>query len=135
MAGRSAARASISASPAVRSVAAIFGAPVHQGPGWYVNSREGTRSLGTIQPAEISHVAYEQNQRGKWDYRLAFTGTHFRSGGDELAMQAVCSQVLYQIPIPYLVEHGYLALKPGATGDPSRRVRCSAASVSPIKPP
>ena len=42
-------------------------------------------------------------------YRLAFTGTHFRSGADELAMQAVASQVLYQIPISYLVQHGYLA--------------------------
>lgn len=42
-------------------------------------------------------------------YRLCFTGTHFRSGDDALAMQAVCAQVLHQIPIRYLVENGYLA--------------------------
>jgi len=42
-------------------------------------------------------------------YRLCFTGTHFRSGDDALAMQAVCAQVLHQIPINYLVTNGYLA--------------------------
>lgn len=41
-------------------------------------------------------------------YRLCFTGTHFRSGEDKLAMEAVCSTVLYSIPVPYLVHHGWL---------------------------
>lgn len=42
-------------------------------------------------------------------YRLCFTGTHWRTGDDALAMEALCSRVLASIPIPYLVKHGYLA--------------------------
>lgn len=42
-------------------------------------------------------------------YRLCFTGTHFRTGEDGLAMEAVCSNVVASIPIGYLVEGGWLA--------------------------
>lgn len=42
-------------------------------------------------------------------YRLCFTGTHFRTAGDDLAMAAVCSQVLRRIEISELVGGGYLA--------------------------
>lgn len=41
--------------------------------------------------------------------RFMFTGTHFRTGDDELAMEAVCSQMLARIPLDELVAHGYLA--------------------------
>lgn len=42
-------------------------------------------------------------------YRYMFTGTHFRTGDDGLAMEAICSNVLASIPLPYLVEHRFLA--------------------------
>ncbi len=42
-------------------------------------------------------------------YRYGWTGTHFRSGDDRLAMEAVCSYLLYKIPVDYLVENGWLA--------------------------
>lgn len=41
-------------------------------------------------------------------YRLCFTGTHFRTGDDGLAMDAICSQVLYTIPVEYLIREGFL---------------------------
>lgn len=42
-------------------------------------------------------------------YRFAYTGTHFRTGDDTLAMEAIASHVLYKIPIAYLVHHGYIS--------------------------
>jgi superfamily II DNA or RNA helicase len=36
-------------------------------------------------------------------YRLCFTGTHFRTGDDMLALEALCSQVLYRVSIAELV--------------------------------
>ena len=42
-------------------------------------------------------------------YRLMFTGTHFRTGVDEMAMHAVSSRVLYRITVQSLVSGGYLA--------------------------
>jgi superfamily II DNA or RNA helicase len=42
-------------------------------------------------------------------YRYGFTGTHFRTGDDRLAMEAVCSHVLFKIPVDYLVTNGWLA--------------------------
>lgn len=42
-------------------------------------------------------------------YRLMFTGTHFRTAGDDLAMAAVCSQVLRKIEISELVNGGFIA--------------------------
>jgi superfamily II DNA or RNA helicase len=41
-------------------------------------------------------------------YRLMFTGTHFRSGDDALAMEAICSQVIHRIRVQDLVPD-YLA--------------------------
>lgn len=43
-------------------------------------------------------------------YRYGFTGTHFRTGDDALAMEAICSAKLFKIPIDYLVGNGYLAM-------------------------
>lgn len=42
-------------------------------------------------------------------YRICLTGTHFRTGEDQLAMEALCSKVIYSIPVDYLVTKGYLA--------------------------
>lgn len=42
-------------------------------------------------------------------YRWGLTGTHFRTGGDRLAMDAIASRAIYRIPIPYLVRESYLA--------------------------
>ena len=42
-------------------------------------------------------------------YRLGFTGTHWRTGEDALAMEAICSRVLYSLSTEYLVGQGYLA--------------------------
>ena len=42
-------------------------------------------------------------------YRYGWTGTHFRSGDDALAMEAVCSYVLHKIPVDYLIDNGWLA--------------------------
>lgn len=51
----------------------VFGAPIHRGPGWYIEKGQGQRSLGTIVPAEISQVRYGPNDYGDWDYRISFT--------------------------------------------------------------
>ena len=42
-------------------------------------------------------------------HRLMFTGTHFRTADDVLAMHAVCSQVLHRIEVPDLIAAGFLA--------------------------
>jgi len=52
------------------SVEGIFGAEIHNSPGYYIRQGEGLRSLGTIE-AEIldfRHTCYD----GRWDYRLSF---------------------------------------------------------------
>lgn len=59
------------------SIAEIFGAPLHQEPGWYVMAGEGARSLGTIIPQEVMGVYYTLKHDGLWNYRL-----WFRDGAD-----------------------------------------------------
>jgi superfamily II DNA or RNA helicase len=88
-------------------VVATSPSAVKQTPEWWA-----TRKMLILD--EFHHSAAETYHRinelaANAYYRLAFTGTHFRSGADGLAMQAVCSQVLHSIPIPYLVERGFLA--------------------------
>lgn len=63
---------------------------------------------------EFHHAAAETYHRiselaSEAYYRLMFTGTHFRTAGDDLAMAAVCSQVLRSISISELVNGGFLA--------------------------
>jgi len=53
-------------------VASIFETTVYQGPGWYIRSGEGKRSLGTIRAKRIFEVAYYPRDTDKWDYRIAF---------------------------------------------------------------
>ena len=58
---------------ASQSVAEIFGAEIRQDLGYYLKSGEGSRSLGTIRPAEITDLIYAPKDDGnKWDYRLVF---------------------------------------------------------------
>jgi hypothetical protein len=54
------------------SVADIFGTKIHNDFGFYVQAGEGERSLGTICPAEFTHLICEPKTGGKWDYRLVF---------------------------------------------------------------
>lgn len=42
-------------------------------------------------------------------YRIGMTGTHFRTGDDAMAMEAVCSTKLAKIELDELVREGYLA--------------------------
>lgn len=63
---------------------------------------------------EFHHAAAETYHRiselaSEAYYRLCFTGTHFRTADDELAMQAICSQTLRRISIDELTGGGYLA--------------------------
>lgn len=43
-------------------------------------------------------------------YRLCWTGTHWRTGEDELAMEGICSRVLASVSVEYLVQQGWLAM-------------------------
>lgn len=63
---------------------------------------------------EFHHAAAETYHRinekaANIFYRFAYTGTHFRTGDDELAMEAIASDVLYKIPVRYLVRNNWLA--------------------------
>lgn len=63
---------------------------------------------------EFHHAAAETYHRindlaANVYYRYGFTGTHFRTGDDRLAMEAVCSYLLHKIPVEYLVENDWLA--------------------------
>jgi len=42
-------------------------------------------------------------------YRFCFTGTHFRTGEDRLAMEAICSQVIHRLGVSELVAGSYIA--------------------------
>lgn len=57
--------------------------------------------------AETYHVI--NAKAGAAYHRLCFTGTHFRTGDDELAMEAICSQKIYKIAVGDLVQQKYLA--------------------------
>jgi hypothetical protein len=54
-------------------VASIFGAPLYQDEGWYIEEGAGARSLGTVIPRRGMQVRYAERDGGKWDYRLRFT--------------------------------------------------------------
>jgi superfamily II DNA or RNA helicase len=57
--------------------------------------------------AETYHVI---NAKASSAYhRLCFTGTHFRTGEDELSMEAICSRKICKIEIADLVQQKYLS--------------------------
>lgn len=63
---------------------------------------------------EFHHAAADSyhaiNQKAENVYhRYCFTGTHFRSGDDMMAMEAICSDVIYRIEVESLIAGGYLA--------------------------
>ena len=68
------------------SVNSIFGAAIHQGPGWYVLAGEGRRSLGTVR-AIIQELAISFTESGLWNCRLLFadqTGETYRLSVSDL---------------------------------------------------
>ena len=72
------------------SVDQIFRAPIHHEPGWYIMAGEGERSLGTIVPAQIGAVTYDERAPGKWEYHLGFTdasGAEYRLSVTDLAFR------------------------------------------------
>lgn len=77
-------------------VASIFGAEIHQDPGYYVIAGTGSRSLGTIQPQEILAVLYTPKEDGKWDYRLCFidqSGRYYRLAITDLNFRYYCDHL------------------------------------------
>ena len=55
------------------SVAAIFTQQIFTDRGCYVHDGEGIRSLGTVQPAQVTTVIYRERKTGAWDkHRLSF---------------------------------------------------------------
>jgi superfamily II DNA or RNA helicase len=87
-------------------VVATAPSAVRQDPEWFK-----TRELLIID--EFHHAAAETYHRisalaENAYYRYMFTGTHFRSGTDALAMEAICSQIIHSIRVQDLVPD-YLA--------------------------
>ena len=72
-------------------VASIFGAQIHADSGWYLIAGQGTRSLGTVKPAEIERVSYTLRENSRWDYRVAFkdaVGAEFQLAVTDLAFRS-----------------------------------------------
>ncbi len=73
------------------SIASIIGLPIHEEQQtFYIMAGEGTRSLGTIQPAEITSVVYQGGLPDKRRYRIAFTdaeGESYRLAVTDLAFR------------------------------------------------
>ena len=79
------------------SVGAIFEQPIQSGPGYYVLDCQGPRSLGTIQPIEITGFIYESGEEDTWDYRLRFKdrqGDFYKLKITDLAWQYYCHSLL-----------------------------------------
>ena len=55
-----------------RSVEAVFDQPILTDLGFYVMDCQGSRSLGTVRPLDISKAIYAEGPEGAWDYRLNF---------------------------------------------------------------
>jgi hypothetical protein len=85
------------------SVAAIFGAHIRDDFGFYIQTGEGERSLGTVRPAEVSQVVYEPKAGGKWDYRLVFkdqAGETYRLAVTDLAYRCCLDYGRLQVGYP-----------------------------------
>ena len=55
-----------------QSVQAIFEVPIYSDVGHYVMDGQGPRSLGTVQPQQVTQTIHELSPQGKWNYRLVF---------------------------------------------------------------
>lgn len=90
-----------------RLVVSTIQSALSQSPEWFK-----TRKMLVID--EFHHAAAESYHRlnalcEHVYYRLCWTGTHFRTGEDALAMHAICSTVLHKIEFDDLVAEGFLA--------------------------
>ena len=71
-------------------IASIFGAAIHREPGWYVKATEGHRSLGTIEPQEVTVIHGPKPDGDGWAYRIAFADnaeTQYRLSVSDLAFR------------------------------------------------
>jgi len=93
--------------PSKQIVVATVASALALPPEWWA-----TRQLLVID--EFHHAAADSYHRVNQlavnaFYRYGWTGTHFRTGDDRLAMEAVCSTVIAKIPVDFLVAGGWLA--------------------------
>lgn len=93
--------------PSKQIVVATVASALALPPEWWA-----TRQLLVID--EFHHAAADSYHRVSQlavnaFYRYGWTGTHFRTGDDRLAMEAVCSTVIAKIPVDFLVAGGWLA--------------------------
>jgi hypothetical protein len=75
-------------------VAAIFGAPIHHDEGWYVRHGEGSRSLGTVIPHEITDVAVVLADERRVRVRIGFAdaaGEAYRLSVTDLSLLRWCA--------------------------------------------
>lgn len=80
---------------------------VKQSPEWWATRRMLIIDEFHHAAAETYHIINELADHIY--YRYCFTGTHFRTGEDRLAMEAICSQVIHRVGITELVDNGFLA--------------------------
>jgi superfamily II DNA or RNA helicase len=105
-------------------VISTLASAVRQPPEWFK-----TREMLIID--EFHHAAADSYHRinslcGGVFYRLCFTGTHFRTGGDGLSMEAVCSQMIHQITFSDLVPQYLAAPKVFFLSPKARQVRAGS---------
>jgi len=85
------------------NVQGIFGAPIQQESGWFIQAGQGTRSLGTIKVATLERVAYTCRPDGRWDYRIAFTDgarTQYRLAVTDLAFRCYLDHLRQHEAVP-----------------------------------
>jgi len=93
--------------PSKQIVVATIASALTLPPEWWA-----TRQMLVVD--EFHHAASDSYHRANQlavnaYYRYGWTGTHFRTGDDRLAMEAVCSTVIARLPVGYLVAGGWLA--------------------------
>jgi hypothetical protein len=83
-------------------VSSIFGAPINQENGWFIQAGQGTRSLGTVK-VKVERVVFAARQDGRWDYRIAFTdasGAQYRLAVTDLAFRCYLDHARSQQAVP-----------------------------------
>ncbi len=84
------------------SVDSIFGAPIRQENGWFIDAGQGKRSLGTVK-VNVGKVGFAALPDGRWDYRIAFTDstdTQYRLAVTDLAFRCYLDHTRTQEGIP-----------------------------------
>ena len=88
-------------------VVATYASAVRQSDAWF-----RTRKALVIDEFHhcASETAHKINAKSAHIYhRIGLTGTHFRTGDDALALEAICSNVTANVDLGMLVARGYLA--------------------------